>query len=104
MRVKRRVGRLGRVFLAQAFGALDEVIPAAKALACPREQDHTNRGVEVCLLDALLQLAHETTRDPVTALGAVEGDAGYAVGDLVGEGLRARPRILCQRWESHRPV
>ena len=54
-------------------------------------------GVEVGLLHVALELAGQQAGDPVAALGAVEGYPSYAIGDLVGEGLRGHRQV------SHAP-
>jgi hypothetical protein len=44
-------------------------------------------GIEVRPLDAGGQLARHLERDPVAALGAVQGDPGDGAGHLVGQRL-----------------
>jgi len=61
---------------ALALGALHEVIPAAEALAVAAQQDRVDRGVEVGLLDALLDPKH-------VALELRGGTAGEAVWEIV---------------------
>jgi hypothetical protein len=88
--VKRRAGRglgvLPPSHPSLALGALHEVVATAEALAFARQQDRVDSRVEIGLLYALLQLAHETARDSVAALRAIEDDAGNAAGDFVGKG------------------
>jgi hypothetical protein len=89
--VDHRVPRLRRVVVGDLLLCeLDQVVAPAEALPGPCQRDHVHRAVEVGLLDAVRQLAWHRERDPVAALRPVEGDAGDAAVDLVGNRLHRR--------------
>src|SRR5881275_745388 len=72
------------------FGALDQVVAAAEALARTGQQQHVHLAVAVGALDAALELAQQLERDPVSARGPVQGDprdpAGYLVVNIAHTG------------------
>ena len=73
---------------ALALGALHQVIPTAEARPTARQQQHVNRGVKVCALDAARELLDHSGRDAVAALGAVEGDPCDPLDNLIANDRR----------------
>ena len=78
----------------QTFGAVDQVIAAAEALAVAGQEQDSHRRIEVGLLDPALELGDQPAGQPVATRGAVEGQSGDRAGDLV----------LDDRLESGRAV
>src|SRR5262249_23088961 len=68
--------------------AFHQVIPTAEARPTARKQQHVNRGVEVCMLDAAREVLDHPEGQAIAAFGTVEGDPGDPLDNLIANRRR----------------